>query len=107
VTFTNKAAGEMKQRVIKDLGARARNMWVSTFHSSFARILREHAKLLKFTPQFAIYDANDTLSALKRVFKRTGVDPKIIDPKTVRSQIDRAKNNYQFPEDIRNQGHLR
>lgn len=98
VTFTNKAAGEMKKRVFDILGSNAAPVWVSTFHSSCCRILRSNAKYLDFSPQFAIYDSSDARAVLKRVYKRLNVDPKIIDPRMVASKIDRAKNQYKFPE---------
>ncbi len=102
VTFTNKAAGEMRERVSKLIQCRPSALWVSTFHSSCARLLRRHAEFLDFSPRFAIYDSNDSLSTMKRVFKQLHIDTRTIDPKEVLSKIDRAKNNYQFPDDIRN-----
>ncbi len=101
VTFTNKAAREMKQRVEALFPGRSLPVWVSTFHSSCARILRQHAPLLDYTKNFAIYDSSDSLAAMKRVYKKLNVDPKMIEPRTVMSQIDRAKNNYEFPENLR------
>ena len=126
VTFTNKAAREMRQRVaalFRDSLSRSPGdatqqgklavrgsafhqedslpIWVSTFHSSCVRILRRHAKLLDFNPHFAIYDTSDSMSAMKRVFKALSVDPKVIEPRTVLSAIDRAKNDYKFPEDLK------
>ncbi|MCB0358232.1 MAG: UvrD-helicase domain-containing protein [Bdellovibrionales bacterium] len=101
VTFTNKAAREMKSR----LGRLFRDVrppeWVATFHAISARILRQHAKLLDYSSNFVIYDSGDSLSAIKRVYKRLGIDPKILDPKTVRSRIDRAKNDYKFADSFR------
>jgi len=102
VTFTNKAAREMKHRVEALFPGRSLPIWVSTFHSTCVRILRQHARLLEFTEHFAIYDSSDSLSALKRTYKKLHVDPKLIEPRTVMSQIDRAKNNYEFPEHVRN-----
>ena len=117
VTFTNKAAREMKSRVAalfhEHIASRARPglrafgsedslpIWVSTFHSSCVRILRRHAKYLDFTQHFAIYDSSDSLSAMKRVYKSLHVDPKTIEPRAVLSAIDRAKNDYKFPEDLK------
>lgn len=102
VTFTNKAAREMKHRVEALFPGRSLPVWVSTFHSSCARILRRHARLLDFTDHFAIYDSSDSLSALKRTYKKLHIDPKLIEPKDVMRQIDIAKNNYEFPEQVRN-----
>ncbi len=111
VTFTNKAAEEMKSRVLRLLAdtpsilpAHLQNvgpLWVATFHSICTRILRAHAPALDYSHNFVIYDSSDSLSAMKRVYKKVGVDPKIIDPKMVLSRIDRAKNDYKFPEDLR------
>ncbi len=81
-------------------------IWVSTFHSSCVRILRRHAKYLDFTSNFAIYDTSDSVSALKRVYKSLGIDPKTLEPRTVLSAIDKAKNAYQFPEDVRHSATL-
>ena len=101
VTFTNKAAREMKERVDKLFGARPLPVWVATFHSTAVRILRAHAKYLDFSPQFAIYDTSDSISALKRVYKRLNVDPKILEPRTILSKMDKAKNDYKFSDSIR------
>jgi DNA helicase-2/ATP-dependent DNA helicase PcrA len=101
VTFTNKAAKEMKERVFSLLGREALPVWVSTFHASCARILRQQAKLLDFTENFAIYDTSDSLSVLKRVFAKKNVDHKLIDPRSMLGKIDRAKNDYLFPDSFR------
>ena len=106
VTFTNKAADEMKRRVRELLvhapvPSSVAPSWVATFHSICARILRHHASYLEFTPQFAIYDTSDSLSVIKRVFERLNIDSKMIEPRSILSQIDRAKNQYKFPDTIR------
>lgn len=104
VTFTNKAAREMKARVDTQFaGGRSGGapLWVSTFHSSCVRILRAHASLLDFTSQFAIYDSDDSLATMRRVYKRLNVDPKIIDPRGILSRIDRLKNDYRFADSVR------
>lgn len=101
VTFTNKAAAEMKHRVSQLFGREQLPIWVSTFHAAGVRILRSYAKYLDFTAQFAIYDSSDTVSALKRVYERLNIDPKMVDLKMVRARIDKAKNDYKFPADIR------
>lgn len=106
VTFTNKAASEMKLRVQTLFGGRAVPYWVSTFHSSAARILRAHATLLDYKENFAIYDTSDSLSALKRVYKKLNIDPKIIEPRAVLTKIDRAKNAYKFSDDIRHDPYI-
>lgn len=101
VTFTNKAAQEMKERVARLFNHRNIDSWVSTFHSSCARILRSHAKLLDYQQNFAIYDTSDSRTALKRAYQKLNIDTKIIDIGMVRSRIDRAKNEYLFPDDLR------
>lgn len=98
VTFTNKAAREMRERIASLFCREAVPRWVSTFHSFGTQIMRRHADLLGFTANFAIYDSSDSLSLLKRIFKKLDVNPKTLDPKTVRNIIDRAKNSYLSPE---------
>ncbi|MCL4154711.1 UNVERIFIED_CONTAM: hypothetical protein GTU68_019100, partial [Idotea baltica] len=101
VTFTNKAAKEMKQRVNQLVGDENCSVWVSTFHSTCVRILRAHAETLGFNSQFAIYDRSDSTAALKRVMKRQEIDPRQLSPKSVLQEIDRAKNKYIDPEAYR------
>ncbi len=111
VTFTNKAAREMQERVSSALvengllGQRRfshqARVWVSTFHSTCSRILRQHAELLNYSPHFAIYDSSDTRSLIKKVYKQLGIDPRSIDPRSVLNRIDRAKNNYRFADSFR------
>jgi len=111
VTFTNKAAREMQDRVASALSKNGfpgrsptfgnTNVWVSTFHSTCSRILRQHAELLDYTPRFAIYDSSDTRSLIKKVYKQLGIDPRAIDPKSILNKIDRAKNNYRFADSFR------
>ncbi len=100
VTFTNKAANEMKERVFSMLGRAPR--YVSTFHSACAKILRENARLLGFRPDFTIYDQKESLSTIKRIFKNLKINSKEITPSEVQRKIDRAKNNYLFPDHFRN-----
>ncbi|MCB0346328.1 MAG: UvrD-helicase domain-containing protein [Bdellovibrionales bacterium] len=100
VTFTNKAAREMKERTAALFSHRGVPDWVATFHSIGVRILRIHARELDYQPGFAIYDAGDSLSLVKRICKKLKVDPKILEPRTIRSQIDRAKNDYIFPDGL-------
>ncbi len=93
VTFTNKAADEMKNRVARMLGGGAQNVWVATFHSTAAQMLRSHIHLLGYSRDFSIYDETDTLSAIKLAMKELDVDSKAISPKWVRAKIDWAKRN--------------
>ena len=92
LTFTNKAAGEMRERVEKLLGADASSVWLSTFHSLCVRILRRDIGHLGFSRGFAIYDEADSLSAAKQALARHGLDPKLHDPRRLRWRIDQWKN---------------
>ncbi|AHG90714.1 UvrD-like DNA helicase [Gemmatirosa kalamazoonensis] len=92
VTFTNKAAGEMRERIARLLGYAPVGMWVGTFHAIGARMLRAHAHSVGRTPSFTIYDEDDTTGAIKRLLERHGVSPKDTSPKSVASAISDAKN---------------
>ena len=92
ITFTNKAASEMRERVEKLVGRSARAMWVTTFHSACARMLRADAERLGYSRSFTIYDESDSLRMLKRCMTELGIDPKRYPPRSVRSQISGAKN---------------
>lgn len=99
LTFTNKAAGEMKERIIKLVGSEARNIWMGTFHSVFARILRSEATKLGYLSTFTIYDNDDSKSAIKQIVKNLNLDPKTYSPGYVLSRISMAKSNLLSPED--------
>jgi DNA helicase II / ATP-dependent DNA helicase PcrA len=92
ITFTNKAAEEMRSRVESLVGARARLMWVMTFHSACARILRADAERLGYTRGFTIYDEQDSLRLVKQCVEELDVDPKRFAPRGIRRQISEAKN---------------
>ena len=92
ITFTNKAAGEMRTRVEELLGHATRGMWVMTFHSACARILRAEAHRLGYTRQFTIYDQADARRLTKRSLDALGVDPKRYTPASVHNQISAVKN---------------
>ncbi len=92
VTFTNKAAGEMRERVVHLVGDRARDVWTSTFHSTCVRILRRDIEPLGFTRDFAIWDDDDQTRALKQILADLHIDPKRHPPSYYRSLIDRTKN---------------
>jgi DNA helicase-2/ATP-dependent DNA helicase PcrA len=98
LTFTNKAASEMKSRIINLVGENARHLWMGTFHSMFARILRKECVHLKFTPAFTIYDADDSLNVIKKVLERLNLSAQQFNPAAVRSRISIAKNQYCAPE---------
>jgi DNA helicase-2/ATP-dependent DNA helicase PcrA len=95
ITFTNKAASEMRDRVELLLGARVRGMWVMTFHSACARMLRAEAPRLGYTRQFTIYDQADARRLVKRCLEDNGVDTKRFTPAAVLNQISAAKNRLQ------------
>ena len=99
VTFTNKAAGEMRERIARFLGFEPRGMWVGTFHAIGARLLRQYAHLVGRTPNFTIYDEDDALGALKRLFERHKIGVKEVAPKAVLSAISDAKNALVRPRE--------
>jgi ATP-dependent DNA helicase UvrD/PcrA len=92
ITFTNKAAQEMRERVEQLVGNRARAMWVMTFHSACARILRAEAEKLGYTRGFTIYDEQDSLRLVKACIDELDIDPKRFAPRGIRRQISDAKN---------------
>ena len=102
LTFTNKAAAEMKERIMKLVGSDARNIWMGTFHSVFARILRSEAQKLGYINTFTIYDNDDSKSAIKQIVKAQNLDPKTYSPGMVLSRISMAKSNLLGPEDYMN-----
>jgi len=93
ITFTNKAAGEMKERVAALVGPVAEKMWVSTFHSACVRILRRDAGRLGFPSSFAIYDQSDAVRLTSYVIRDLGLDPKKFPPKSIHASISKAKND--------------
>ena len=98
VTFTNKAADEMRERVERLLGMRAKGAWVSTFHSACVRILRRHIEHLGFGRNFVIYDDQDQERHLKTVMKELDLDFKVYSPRAVQSAIDHLKNQGVTPD---------
>jgi DNA helicase-2/ATP-dependent DNA helicase PcrA len=99
LTFTNKAAKEMKERITKVAGANANQIWAGTFHSVFARILRSEASKIGFPSDFSIYDSQDAKSAITEIVKKRGLDSKVYNASAVYSRISLAKNNVVSPED--------
>ncbi len=100
VTFTNKAAGEMRTRISQLLGADPRGLWIGTFHSLSARFLRREAPLLGFGPNFTIYDADDSEALVKRLLEARQLSPKAYPPRTVHGLISSAKNRMLLPEEL-------
>lgn len=99
ITFTNKAAAEMRERVVALVGPRARNMWVSTFHSTCVRILRNQASLIKgLNSNFSIYDADDSRRLLLMIGKDMGLDTKRYSPRLLANGISNHKNELVGPE---------
>ncbi len=92
LTFTNKAAREMRQRIEKVVGNNARNLWMGTFHSVFSKILRIEAEKLGYTSNFTIYDTDDSKSLIKQILKELNLDDKIYKPSVVLNRISGAKN---------------
>ena len=103
LTFTNKAAREMKERIMQLVNASdARNVWMGTFHSIFARILRIEAEKIGFTPNFSIYDTDDSKTLITQILKDLNIDTKVYPPKQVLSRISSAKSSLYSPEDYAN-----
>ena len=98
ITFTNKAAEELKSRLERMLGAEAQDIWAQTFHSACVRILRSHADRLGYDNNFTIYDTSDSQSVIKHIMKDMELDEKTFPPRTVLSYISRAKDDMQTPE---------
>jgi len=100
VTFTNKAAGEMRSRVAALLGADPKGLWIGTFHSLSARLLRREAAALGFGPNFTIYDQDDSESFIKRLLEQRGLSPKANPPRAIHAVISSAKNHMLLPEEL-------
>lgn len=99
LTFTNKAAKEMRIRIEKLVGTEAKNLWMGTFHSIFARILRQEADKLGYPSSFTIYDSDDSKSLIKAILKEMQIDDKVYKPSLVLSRISLAKNNLMAAKD--------
>ncbi len=100
ITFTNKAANEMKERVNKIIGDLSKDMWISTFHASCVRILRSHISLLGYDSGFVIYDTADTKTVMKECYKELDMDEKNYPIKSVISIISKAKDQMLSPEEF-------
>ncbi|WP_166334798.1 ATP-dependent helicase [Sphingobacterium chungjuense] len=99
LTFTNKAAKEMRERIMKVVGSEAKNIWMGTFHSVFARILRSEAELIGYPRNFTIYDTDDTKSLLRAILREMNLDDKLYNANHVYGRISSAKNNLISPQE--------
>jgi DNA helicase-2/ATP-dependent DNA helicase PcrA len=97
ITFTNKAAGEMRERLTAMLGPMARAIWILTFHAACGRILRSEAERLGYKSNFTIYDSADQVRLVKQVLEELDKDPKRFVPRGVHAQISNAKNQLITP----------
>ena len=104
VTFTNKAAEEMRERIERLLGSRQQRLWLSTFHAFCARLLRREAPLVDLSRNFVIYDSSDQLAVVRRAMAELGVDERLTNPRAVRARISEAKNRMEAAADIRASG---
>ena len=100
ITFTNKAAGEMRERVDKLVSFGAESVWVSTFHSSCVRILRRHIEALGYSSNFTIYDSDDQKTLMKQVLKKLDVDTKLYKDRAMLNHISSAKDQLITPEEM-------
>ncbi|MGN0988441.1 MAG: DNA helicase PcrA, partial [Otoolea sp.] len=99
ITFTNKAAAEMRERVDKIVGFGSESIWVSTFHSSCVRILRRHIEYLGYSTSFTIYDGDDQKTLMKQIFKKLDIDTKQFKERAVLGKISSAKDEMITPEE--------
>lgn len=98
ITFTNKAAKEMKDRLYSQIGSLAKRLQVSTFHSFGLKLLRENYDMLGYDKNFVIMDSDDSLTVVKKIVKDLGYDPKIYNPRAIRNKISSCKNEMTSPE---------
>lgn len=105
ITFTNKAAGEMRERVDDIVGFGAEDIWVSTFHSTCVRILRRHIDLIDYDNRFTIYDTDDQKSVLREICKRLQIDTKQFPERSILSEISKAKDEYLTPSQFEDINH--
>ena len=107
VTFTNKAAGEMRERVEGLLGDDANGVWLSTFHSLCARLLRREAPHIGLSRDFVIYDSSDQVAVVKQASRELGIDDKLVPPRVALARISQAKNRMEGPDSLRGAWNLR
>ncbi|MFA6540000.1 MAG: UvrD-helicase domain-containing protein [Bacteroidota bacterium] len=99
LTFTNKAAKEMKERIERLIGTKAHSVWAGTFHSIFARILRQEAEAIGYQRSFTIYDSDDSQALIKNIMNGLNLSPQQFNPRAVQSRISGAKNQMMSPKD--------
>ena len=107
VTFTNKAAGEMRERVEALIGEESRGVWLSTFHALCARLLRREAPKIGLTREFVIYDSSDQVALVKQIEKELGIDDKFVPPRQALSRISHLRNRMEGPDALRNTYNIR
>jgi DNA helicase-2/ATP-dependent DNA helicase PcrA len=107
VTFTNKAAGEMRERVDAVLGEDSNGVWLSTFHSLCARLLRREAPHIGLSRDFVIYDSSDQIAVVKQASRELGIDDKLVPPRAALARISQAKNRMEGPDSLRGAWNLR
>ncbi|MCL2379164.1 MAG: DNA helicase PcrA [Coriobacteriia bacterium] len=100
ITFTNKAAGEMRERIATQLGAGAQGMWIMTYHAACVRILRAEAEALGYKRNFTIYDDDDAKRLIKDIMRELEIDPQVFPISAIRGRISQAKNELQSAEDL-------
>ncbi len=107
LTFTNKASKEMRGRIEQVMGPEARNLWMGTFHSVFAKMLRIEAELLGYPSSFTIYDTDDSKSLIKTILKEMNLDDKVYKPSMILGRISSAKNNLISPAEYAEDSEIR
>lgn len=101
ITFTNKAAGELRERLVNAIGEEANSIWAHTFHSCCSRILRRFADRIGYTSHFTIYDTDDSRRVMKQCQKQLGIEDKFLNHKSILSEISRAKDSLIAPEEYK------
>ena len=101
ITFTNKAAGELRERLVSAIGEEANDIWAYTFHSCCSRILRRFGEKIGYTNHFTIYDTDDSRRVMKQCQKQLGIDDKLINHKSILAEISRAKDSLISPEEYK------
>ena len=99
ITFTNKAAGELKERIAQKLGEKANDVWAGTFHSVCGKILRRNGDLIGYSSHFTVYDTDDQRRLMKEIMKQNNIDDKMLSHKAVLSAISSAKDKLISPEE--------